>query len=112
MNKDKAMKHVPKNKPVTQTTKDERREIAEKLIEEIINQIEGESRHPTIWERETIGYSLGLLISGAYIAAISEAMSCFLGKDEVAKPDYWWNEADDITTLDLRKGLGKAKAAT
>lgn len=112
MDKEKALKHIPLDKSVTQTTKEERRDIAENLVEEIISQIEGENRNPSIWEQETITYALGLMISGAYIAAINEAMSCFLGKDEVAKPGYWWNEADDISTVDLRKGLGKARAVT
>lgn len=105
MNKDQALNLIPDNQSLFSMTAVEKKHIAAEVIKEIINQIETENRNPTEWEIESLSYAFGLMLSGLYVAAIDEAILCFSGKDEVARPEHWWNEAQNITAQDLRVSL-------
>lgn len=102
MNKDQALSFIPDDLSLLSMPSFEKRIVAENIIENIIFQIELENRNPTNWEKETLSYAFGLIISGLYVAAIKEAMFCFSGKDEVARPEHWWDESKNLTSQDLR----------
>jgi hypothetical protein len=89
----------------------EKKATAEEVIEEIINYIDSEDRNPTEWERESLSSALGCILLGTYIAARNEALFCLLNKDQVAGPEHWWDESEDVTIQDLRDGLACARGA-
>jgi hypothetical protein len=48
---------------------------------------------------------------GTYIAARNEALFCYLNKDQVARPEHWWHESENITIQDLRDGLAYVRGS-
>lgn len=111
MNKAKVLELIPENRALFSLPALEKKTIARNVIEEIINQIELESRNPFEWEKESLSYAFGLMLSGFYVTAINGAMFCYLEQHEVARPEFWWTETEGMTTQDLRITLAYADGA-
>jgi hypothetical protein len=111
MDQQKVLDLIPDDSLLFTMTALEKKAIAEDVIEEIINQIESEDRNPTEWERETLSSAFGFILLETYIAARNEALFYYLNKDQVARPEHWWHESENITIQDLRDGLAYVRGA-
>lgn len=93
-------------------TPDEKKQICEELIQEAINQIHREQRSATKWEIDALSQAIAQILYGRYDYSITEVIFSTKTADEVARPDYWWKEGDDIDldklqfALDHIKGYG------
>jgi hypothetical protein len=109
MNCSKAAGLLPQGWPHTVRSSAERKEVAEIIIAEVLNQIESESREPIKWECDALSNAMGAVQFGSYVLAVNNAMECFLSKDEVAKPVEWWAESEEQTIRSLRGKLEAIK---
>ncbi len=109
MNCSKAAGLLPQGWPHTVRDTTERKEIAESVVEEVLHQIESESREPTKWERDALSNAMGAILFGSYVLAVNNAMECFLSRGEVSRPDEWWRESEDHSVRSLRGNLEKIK---
>ena len=77
------------------------------MIAEILFQIKQENREPTRWESDGLSRAMGDILFGSYTLAVVDAMSCFLGRDEVTKSDNWWDESENHSVQSLTNTLQK-----
>lgn len=90
-------------------SKEEKKIICEDLIQSSINQIRAENRSATKWEIDALSQAIAQILYGRYSYSVFEVYLSTRGADEVARPDHWWKEADDIDLDKLQFALGHIK---
>ncbi len=106
----KLMSLIPEGWPHSVFPPFEKKELAERVVQGLIVQIQSEPRNPTQWEMNCITRSIVAIREGMYVLAVNSAMDCFAGKSEVSKPDEWWDETKDHQALDkLDRELARLK---
>ena len=89
----------------------DKRDIAEKAIQEAIDKIKAENRAPTKWEAEELSYALGALLNKKFALALVACQTSQAEKHEVAKPEEWWREAENVTADQLDNALAYVKGS-
>lgn len=77
-------------------TSEEKKFICEDLIQEAINQIRLENRNATKWEIDALSQAIAQILYGRYSYSILEVHLSTMNSNEIARPEHWWKEADDI----------------
>ncbi len=104
-------KLIPLGWPHSVVSAEERKEICENLIQEIINQIQNEYRNPTQWELDGLSQAIKAIRFGSYALATCEAMSTFASKRSYSSSlgDLWSPVADDLALERLSRDLACVK---
>ncbi len=91
------IKHKFPNPPsMVGKSSDEKKRICEELIQEAIDQIRRENRSATKWEVDGLSQAIAQILYGRYSYSVHEVLLSTKSSHEVARPDYWWDEVDDI----------------
>jgi hypothetical protein len=101
---------IPVDWPHSVKKADDRKRICEDVIQEIINQIQNESRNPTKWELDGLIHAIKDIRFGAYALAMNNAMSTFASQQNISKEGDLWSPVSDNLALDkLERDLARLK---
>lgn len=110
MNINKLEQLVPDGWPHSPSEKFEKKEIAEQVIQEAIDQIKFSARNTTKWQFECLTNGIEAVRSGMYVLAVNEAMSCSYSESDVSRPAEFWVELSDNQVIEvLDRSLARLK---
>ena len=110
MNIDKAKKLIPDGWPHSVAKAVDRKRICEDVLQEIINQIQGENRNLIRWEFDGIAQAIKDIRFGAYALAMGDAMSVFDNYQKISdKGGLWSPISDDLALEKLNRELACLK---
>ena len=111
MNREEILALMPKQYEFHQLSLTDRKITCENLVEDVIRKIKSEHRNPTKWEIDALSQAIAQIFFGRYFYSLHEIYLSLMKSDEVARPDHWWRETDDITLQKLEDSLAYVKEA-
>jgi hypothetical protein len=87
----------------------EKRAIVVSLIQGAIDEIDGENRAPTKWERCTIATAMAALLFERYSVAVHEVYLATKDASQVSEPQKWFMDEEEFGLDALQRTLEKLK---
>lgn len=109
MNIDGIIHKFPEKQTNGIITREQEKAAVEDLIQEAIHQIQRENRSPTKWEIDALSQAIAQILYGRYKLSVQEVLMSTKGPDEIARPEHWWRDADDIDLDKLQRVLNCIK---
>jgi hypothetical protein len=108
VNRDEALSVLPNADEFHAMPNYGKKDVAERFIRTVLDQLDDESRDPDKWEADHIAAAIGYVLCDWYMVSITATEKSLTPSGKRADSDSWARDADTVTRRALRDALDYA----